>query len=69
LTPAGPFHSSTSVSPRSELPTAVQADGDAQAVLFRTLKFDPGGLGVVWICQLVPFHRSASVTGVPLLRG
>ena len=26
-----------------------------------------GGLGVVWIVQLVPFHRSANVTSVPAL--
>jgi hypothetical protein len=43
----------------------VQDVDDAQAIAFRTLCSEPVGLGVRWMRQLRPFHRSASVTSLP----
>src|SRR6516165_7446461 len=37
----------------------MQADADAQATVFRKVNCAPAGLGVVWMLQLEPFHRSA----------
>ena len=57
-----PFQRSASV-PALEPPTAVQAADDVHATPDRN---PPAGLGVGWICQLLPFHRSTSVLrGVP----
>ena len=42
-----------------EVPAAVQADADAQATVFRKVNCAPAGLGVRWMAQLLPFHRSA----------
>jgi hypothetical protein len=55
-----PFHRSTSVVTRLELPTAVHADDEVQATPPRKLP-SPVGLKVGTICQFLPFHRSASV--------
>jgi hypothetical protein len=65
-----PFHRSASVPTEFPAlsvmaPTAVHAEGDVHDTLFR--KPPPAGLGVGWISQLVPFHRSAKVTSVPEL--
>jgi hypothetical protein len=46
-------------------PTAVHAEGDEQDTLNSALSLAPGGLGVGWIAQLLPFHRSARVTTTP----
>src|SRR5215469_6984035 len=40
-------------------PAAMQADADAQATVFRKVNWAPAGLGVGWMLQPVPFHRSA----------
>jgi hypothetical protein len=48
-------------------PTAVQAEADVQDTPDRELLVAPEGVGVVWIVQAVPFHRSASGTCVPEL--
>jgi hypothetical protein len=57
-----PSHRSASV-PALEPPTAVQAADDMHATPDKNA---PAGLGADWICQLLPFHRSAStVRGVP----
>src|SRR5215475_8511102 len=62
-----PFHRSASVPSDSpvagsnSLPTAMQDDRDVQATLFRSLTACPGGLGVGWMLQVCPFHRSARV--------
>src|SRR5215472_3303524 len=37
----------------------MQAEAEAQATALRKVNCAPAGLGVVWICHLVPFHRSA----------
>src|SRR5215469_16144236 len=37
----------------------MQADAEAQATVFRKVNCAPPGLGVGWMLQLVPFHRSA----------
>src|SRR6516225_7890528 len=37
----------------------MQAEADAQATVFRKVNCAPAGLGVGWMLQLVPFHRSA----------
>src|SRR5215469_17582458 len=37
----------------------MQADAEAQATVFRKVNCAPAGLGVGWMLQLVPFHRSA----------
>src|SRR5215470_19596741 len=67
-----PFHRSASVPSDSpvpgsnSLPTAMQDDRDVQATPFRSLTPSPGGLGVGWMCQVWPFHRSARVPdGLP----
>src|SRR5262249_26538144 len=50
----------------SPLPTAMQADREWQATLFRSLTPRPGRLGVGWMCQVWPSHRSARVpVGLP----
>src|SRR5215467_162156 len=62
-----PSHRSASVPSDSpvpglnSLPTAMQDDRDVQATLFRSLTPRPGGLGVGWMLQVRPFHRSARV--------
>jgi len=43
-----------------ELPTAVQAEDEVHDTAFRKLNCAPDGLGVRWMCHLVPSHRSAS---------
>ena len=48
-------------------PTATHAERDTQDAAFRLLAAAPGGLGVCWTCQVLPFHRSASVAGDWLL--
>src|SRR6516164_3854702 len=48
-------------------PTATHAEPDTQAAAFRLLAAAPGGLGVCWMLQVLPFHRSASVAGDWLL--
>ena len=64
-----PFHRSASVaSPPPRFvndPTAVQDLGDAHDTPSRLLLVAPAGFGVRWIDQLLPFHRSASVTSPP----
>jgi len=49
-------------------PTAVHADGEVHdtAVSHHPA---PGGLGVGWMRQVLPFHRSASVPGGISLNG
>src|SRR6516165_92434 len=37
----------------------MQADAEAQATVFKKVNCAPAGLAVGWICQRVPFHRSA----------
>jgi hypothetical protein len=37
----------------------MQVDADAQATVFREVNCAPAGLGVGWMLQVVPFHRSA----------
>src|SRR5215472_9572251 len=39
----------------------MQADADAQATVLRKVNCAPAGLGVYWVLQVVPAHRSASV--------
>jgi hypothetical protein len=46
-------------------PTAVHAVAEMHDTPDSLLACAPLGLGVVWIVQLVPFQRSASVTTVP----
>jgi hypothetical protein len=66
-----PFHRCARVSevPRRLLvfPTATQAELETQDAAFRLLAAAPGGLGVGWMLQALPFHRSASVAGDWLL--
>ncbi|HXC64684.1 MAG TPA: hypothetical protein VNZ67_10010, partial [bacterium] len=40
-------------------PAAMQAEGDVQDTASRKACTDPAGLGVGWMVQVVPFHRSA----------
>src|SRR5690349_8864578 len=40
-------------------PAAMQAEGDVQDTASRKLCTAPAGLGVDWMVQVVPFHRSA----------
>ena len=68
-----PFHNSAS-GPTEFLalsiwpPTAVQNEADVHATLMRKLPGGPEGLGVGWMTQRVPFHRSARVpAGFPAL--
>src|SRR5215469_18849650 len=62
---AWPFHLSASVrccpEPVSSKPNAVQAEDAGQATLARRMFPPPGGLGVDWMLQAVPSHRSARV--------
>jgi len=62
-----PFHRCARVSevPRLllVLPTAMHAERDRQDAAFRLPPAAPGGLGVGWMLQVLPFHRSASVSG------
>src|SRR5215468_4252879 len=68
---AVPFHRSARVvvpefGVAFRFPAAVQAAGVVQDTAARTPP--GGGLGVCWMLQFVPFHRSASVpTGLPAL--
>jgi len=41
-------------------PTVMQAEADVHDTAFRKLNCAPDGLGVRWMCHLVPSHRSAS---------
>jgi hypothetical protein len=45
----------------------MQADALVQDTPLRNPNCDPDGLGMGWITQLVPFHRSARLTPVPEL--
>ena len=61
-----PFHRSASVlagfpALSSRAPTATQDEADVHATPFRKPPGDPEGLGVGWMAQLLPFHRSARV--------
>jgi hypothetical protein len=60
-----PFHRSARDTVLPELfpypPTAVHAETDVHDTAPRKLPCAPGGLGVRWIPQVVPFHRSARV--------
>ena len=60
-----PFQRSATVENVFELstlqPTAVHAEEDEHATLFRTASCDPAGFGVDCNVQFDPFHRSASV--------
>src|SRR5215470_725240 len=66
-----PFHRSASVGPTGSpflstaAPTAVQADDPLQSTPKRTAPKRSAGLGVGWMLQRVPFHRSAMVTSLP----
>src|SRR5215471_8853234 len=67
-----PSHRSASVPSDSpvagsnSLPTAMQDDRDVQATPLRSLTPRPGGLGVGWMLQVWPSHRSARVpVGLP----
>lgn len=46
-------------------PTAVQADAPVQSTPESCAPWVPAGVGVGWLLQRVPFHRSAMVTAVP----
>jgi len=48
-------------------PAAVQAPVAVQDTASNSLPVAPAGLGVAWMRQLVPFHRSASITEEPVL--
>jgi len=48
-----------------EAPMAMQNDPVGHDTPPKLLPWDPEGLGVGWIRQVVPFHRSARVTKVP----
>jgi len=50
-----------------EPPAATHAEGEVHDTAFRKLNCASEGLGVRWICQVVPFHRSAKLTSVPEL--
>jgi hypothetical protein len=63
-----PFQRSASTSfdpdtPPYDHPTAIQEVADVQDASYKTPP--PGTLGVCWIVQEVPFHRSATVTDAP----
>src|SRR5215472_8621694 len=62
-----PFHRCARVSevPRLllVLPTAMHAEPDTQDAAFRLPPAAPGGFGVGWMLQVLPFQRSASVAG------
>jgi hypothetical protein len=45
----------------------MQDDPDMQDTPKSTAAAAPAGLGVVWMLQTVPFHRSAKVTSRPEL--
>jgi hypothetical protein len=66
-----PFHRSASVTLRPEplalTPNAAHTEDEVHDTAFRRLNCAPEGLGVRWIRQVVPFHRSAKVTSVPEL--
>jgi hypothetical protein len=49
-----------------ENPTARQADGPVQAAPDKDANGTFGGLGVGWMCQVVPFQRSATVCTIPV---
>src|SRR5262249_11633996 len=44
-------------------PTAVQAEGEAQATPLRELDAAPGGFGAAWVCQKAPDDRSTRTAG------
>jgi len=64
-----PFHrSTTGRHARDRLtvtPTASHADGDTQDTPSKALHAAPAGLGIGWMRQPLPSHRSASVTPAP----
>jgi hypothetical protein len=45
----------------------VHAVLDVHEMPLNELAWPPGGLGVFWIDQLLPFHRSANFTSIPAL--
>lgn len=59
-----PFHSSAGA-PESLWPTATQVVADGHETALRSAaalgRLPCGGLGVCWIAQVFPFHRSATV--------
>src|SRR5579859_5972737 len=69
-----PFQSSTRTSvtpggadPGAKSPAAVQARAAEQETANSPAAKDPAGFGAGWVAQRAPFHRSASVTRVPVL--
>jgi len=68
---AAPFHRSPNVTNAPELstypPTAAHAEDEVHDTASKKLNCAPDGLGVRWIRQVMPFHRSAKVTSVPEL--
>jgi hypothetical protein len=67
-----PFHPSAKGPVGSALlseywPAAVQALAEVQDTPENTFELMSVGLGVVWVAQDVPFHRSAKVTTSPEL--
>src|SRR5258707_15116039 len=59
-----PLHRSARVrgpEPVKSSPNAVHAEDAGHATLLRKMSWPPGGLGVAWTCQGVPFQRSARV--------
>jgi hypothetical protein len=50
------------------LPTAVQALVDAHDTPSNSLSVAPAGFGVFWITHLVPFQRSANVSGMDAVK-
>ena len=59
-----PSHRSASV-PWSDPPVARQAECSVQATPVREANWALGGLGVGWMRQVAPFHRSARVRTIP----
>jgi hypothetical protein len=66
-----PFHASArltwSPGSGSSSPAAAQPAWDEHETEKRELVTLPFGLGTAWMCQLLPFHASASATGRPLV--
>jgi hypothetical protein len=50
-----------------ETPTAVQCAAGRQEIASRLALFAPGGLGVAWMAQVLPFQCSASVMTAELV--
>jgi hypothetical protein len=51
----------------TKYPTAVHAALEAHDTPYRRVRGAPDALGVLWIVQLLPLNRSASVTVLPVL--